>query len=294
MKYEMSNMECADKREVKIVLAGNCHGGVVALKSLQDEFVSIEVITEDDDIVSMLRTSDKIIKTFTETDVKLVVCAGFHSIVQKEILEEKTIINTHPSLLPKYRGMHGLVWGMLNFEEELGFSIHLMNEYIDDGDILEQFRVNYNGETSQEIMKLFDDYVEKNLGRVVRQFIKKEITPIKQNKKEATWVAKRNIEDCIIDFNKDNKYIDMLFKALVRPYPLPMIKVDNKLYEVNGYELISIKYETHIGRVVNIEDGHVYIKTKDGLLIIDKLIDFDTKELLKAPTLFKIGKRLWK
>ena len=65
MKYELSNMESADTREVKIVFAGNGHGGVVALKSLQDEFVSIEVITEDDDIVSMLRTSDKIIKTFT-------------------------------------------------------------------------------------------------------------------------------------------------------------------------------------------------------------------------------------
>ena len=55
--------------------------------------------------------------------------------------------------------MHGLVWAMLNFEEELGFSIHLMNKYIDDGDILEQFKIKYENQTSQEIMKKFDDYV---------------------------------------------------------------------------------------------------------------------------------------
>ena len=77
------------------------------------------------------------------------------------ILSKKIIINTHPSLLPKYRGVHALAWAMINMEEELGFSIHLMNEYVDDGDILEQFRVKYENQTAKEMLKLFDDYVEE-------------------------------------------------------------------------------------------------------------------------------------
>ena len=276
----------------QIIFAGDGHGGIVALKSLQKIFSSISIVSEDSDIAVLLRESDNIITSIEESDIDLVVCAGYHSIISKKVLRSKTIINTHPSLLPKYRGLHGLVWAMLNFEKEVGFTIHLMNEYIDDGDILEQYKLTYDGQTSQEIMEKFDRYVENSLGRDVKDYLEKKIIPKKQNREEATWVARRNIDDCIIDFNRSNQYLSMLFKALVRPYPLPMIQVNNKLYEVDGYKLINRQYEMHIGRVVNIEDEIVYIKTFDGLLLIDNLIDFDSKEKLKAKQILKLGQRL--
>ncbi len=275
-----------------LIFAGSGHGGVVALKSLQEKFPSIEVISEDREVLSLLRESDRKIDSFLDSSIELAICAGYKSIIPKDILEQKTIINTHPSLLPKYRGLHGLVWAMLNFEEKLGFTIHLMNEYIDDGDILEQFTINYKNQTSYEIMQLFDRYIRENLGRVVKEFLEGKITPIRQNREEATWVAKRNIDDCIIDFNMSNRYIDMLFKALVKPYPLPIIKKDNKLYEVDSYRLISRDYIANIGQVVNIEDKSIYIKIREGLLVVEKLIDFKTKESYFASEIFKMGERL--
>ena len=277
----------------EIIFAGSGHGGIVAFKSLQAEFKHINVITDDPEIISLLRNTDKKIESLNDNKIKIVVCAGYHSIISEETLNKKIIINTHPSLLPKYRGMHGLVWGMLNFEEELGFSIHLMNKYIDDGDILEQFKIKYENQTSQEIMKKFDDYVLNNLGRVVKEFLMGKITPQKQNRDDATWVCKRNIDDCVIDFNKSNKYINMLFKALVRPYPLPMIRIKNKLYEISNYQLKKVEYEMHVGRVINIEDNKAYIKVLEGILIIENLIDFETKEKVSdISKLLKIGQRL--
>ncbi len=275
-----------------IVFIGSGHGGVVALKSLQSCFKKIEVISKDKDILSILREEDITVNSLYDTQTDLVVCAGYKSIISEDILLKKTVINTHPSLLPKYRGMHGLVWAMLNYEEELGFTIHLVNKYIDDGDILEQFKIRYNNQTSKEIMDIFDNYIEKNLARVVTDFINHKITPTPQDRSKATWVAKRGIEDCVIDFNYDNRYIDMLFKVLVRPYPLPIIKNGDKKYEINGYTLITRDYRANIGQVVNIEDRKVYIKVKEGLLIIEKLIDYDTKESISASDIFKIGKRL--
>ena len=276
-----------------LIFAGEGHGGIVALISLQDEFPSIDIVSNDPNIIKLMRKSDRQVQSIDSTDsTDLVVCAGYHTIVTKDILKKKTIINTHPSLLPKYRGMHGLVWGMLNFEKKLGFTIHLMNEYIDDGDILDQYSMNYDGETSFEIMEKFDKYVEETLGTVVKKYVNGLISLKKQDKSQATWVAKRNLEDCIIDFNWDEPFIRMFFKALVRPYPLPMLKINNKLYEIDGYEFQTVNYYTHIGRVVNIENEHVYIKTKDGLLIINNLIEFETKSKLKAIELMKIGKRL--
>ena len=276
----------------KICFAGEGHGGVVALKSLQQNFKQIEVISKDEEIIELLRIEDCIVKSIENSSATLIVCAGYKSIISKNTLKKKTIINTHPSLLPKYRGLHGLVWAMLNFEKELGFSIHLMNEKIDDGDIIEQYKITYNGETSKEIMDKFDIYIENNLGRVVKQFINKEITPIKQNINRATWTPRRNIDDCIIDFNWNKKFIDIFFKALVRPYPLPILKVKDRLYEINGYKFIEINYYTQKGRVVNIDNDDVYIKTKDGLLLVNRLIDFDTKKTYKANNILKLGMRL--
>jgi len=276
----------------KLIFAGSGHGGVVAFKSLQHQFHSIEVVTDDSEIISLFRTTDKLISSFEESNLSTVVCAGYHAIVSKKVLENKTIINTHPSLLPKYRGLHGLVWAMLNFEKELGFTIHLMNEYIDDGEILEQYKMTYAEETSKEIMDKFDQYVEENLGSVVKKFLNKEITPQQNNRSQATWVPRRNLEDCIIDFSWSKKFIETFFKALVRPYPLPILKIKNELYEIEGHEFIEVDYYTHLGRVVNIEEGKVYIKTEDGLLIVSKLIHFETKKVYRADEILKLGMRL--
>lgn len=276
----------------EVIFAGSGHGAVVAIKSLQEFFDKIYLVTDDEYLLSILRNNDISINSINDSDINLVVCAGYKKIIPKDTLSQKTIINTHPSLLPKYRGLHGLAWAMLNHEEELGFTIHLMDEKIDNGDILEQYRVKYTDQTSQEIMALFDKYVLENLGRVVKEYLRGEIQPIKQDTSKATWVCKRNLDDCIINFNWSNKYIYKLFKVLVPPYPRPIIKISNNLLEVTKFELIDIKYHMHSGRVVNIDGDDVYIKTEDGLLIIKELVDYNSKNRVIPSSILKLGYRL--
>lgn len=277
----------------QIIFAGENHGGVAAFKSLQSTFKSIEVLSEDDTIINMMRKSDRRILSFEEARAPLAVCAAYRPLIGKEILDKITIINTHPSLLPKYRGVHALAWAMINMEKELGFSIHLMNEHVDDGDILEQFRVDYNNQTAQEMLNLFNEYVEQNLGRVVLDYMNNKITPIKQNREEATWVTKRNLTDCIVDFNQSHKQIKAMFRTLQPPYPYPIIKLKDVLYEIMNYQLIERKYEMHIGRVVNVEDDEVYIKTKEGLLITNKLREYESLKIFPASEILKRGQRLY-
>ena len=285
-------MDNSSRTTPQILFAGESHGGVAAFKSLQSSFSNIEVLSEDQIILKMMRSSDSRIFSFDEAKAPLAVCAAYRPLIGKEILDKMTIINTHPSLLPKYRGVHALAWAMINMEKELGFSVHLMNQYVDDGDILEQYRVDYNNQTAQEMLNLFDEYVEQNLGRVVLDYMNNKITPIKQNKEEATWVTKRNLTDCIIDFNQSHKQMEAMFRTLQAPYPLPMIQLKETLYEVMNYRLIECTYEMHIGRVVNIEDNDVYIKTKEGLLIINKLRQLKSLKIFSAAEILKRGQRL--
>ena len=47
-------------------------------------------------------------------------------------------LNIHDSLLPKYTGFSPLIWALINGEEEVGLTAHLMDEELDAGDIVLQ------------------------------------------------------------------------------------------------------------------------------------------------------------
>jgi methionyl-tRNA formyltransferase len=275
-----------------IIFAGSGHGGVSAFKSLQNYFGTVYYITDDEKIIKLARDVDTKINNFFEVDVNTVVFAGYMNFIPREYLKKKNFINTHPSLLPKYRGLHSLVWAMLNFEPTLGFSIHIINENMDDGPLLHQFSVKYEGQTSKQIMEYFDDCVEKELGKIVNGFLSGAILPKAQDSNKATWVPRRNLDDCIIDFNSSIEFIERLFKVLVSPYPLPIIKVDGVLYEVTNADFKKVDYYTHVGRVVNQECGAAFIKVSNGILIIKELRNLTTKEHCSVEDVLKLGKRL--
>jgi phosphoribosylglycinamide formyltransferase-1 len=75
--------------------------------------------------------------------VDLVVLAGFLWLVPPALVNNFTIINIHPALLPKYggKGMYGSKVHeavVENKESESGITIHYVNEMYDDGDIIFQ------------------------------------------------------------------------------------------------------------------------------------------------------------
>jgi phosphoribosylglycinamide formyltransferase-1 len=77
--------------------------------------------------------------------IELIILAGFLAKIPSELISlfPNRIINIHPSLLPKYGGkgmygehVHRAV--IANGEKNSGISIHLVNEYYDEGKILFQ------------------------------------------------------------------------------------------------------------------------------------------------------------
>jgi len=60
------------------------------------------------------------------------------------------IINIHPSLLPKYKGLHAIEQALDSGDDITGVSVHYVNEELDGGEIILQ----------QEVPILPDDDVE--------------------------------------------------------------------------------------------------------------------------------------
>ena len=100
-------------------------------------------------------------------DCEIIFSVGYLKKINSEIIENYEVINLHPSLLPKYKGLMTHKRMLINKEVKYGYSIHKVTEYLDDGEILSQNRKNistYNeDELSLNHKRLEHKYVFKDL-----------------------------------------------------------------------------------------------------------------------------------
>ena len=84
-----------------------------------------------------------IIDVFKAWKVDLIVLAGWMKIISPSFIKEfpNKIINLHPSMLPKYKGLHAIERALHSDDEVTGVSVHYVNEELDGGDIIIQREV---------------------------------------------------------------------------------------------------------------------------------------------------------
>ena len=70
--------------------------------------------------------------------IDLICLAGFMKIISKNFLKSyrKKIINIHPSLLPKYKGLNTFEKVLKNKDSITGCTVHYVNEKLDAGKII--------------------------------------------------------------------------------------------------------------------------------------------------------------
>tara|TARA_B100000378_G_scaffold256844_1_gene234833 strand:- start:990 stop:1532 length:543 start_codon:yes stop_codon:yes gene_type:complete len=87
------------------------------------------------------KDEDKMIKLFEVYNVDLIVLAGYMRVIKNPSKFPCPIINVHPSLLPKYKGLHAVEQAMEAGEEVTGCTVHYVNEELDGGEIIKQGEV---------------------------------------------------------------------------------------------------------------------------------------------------------
>ena len=111
----------------------------------------------------------------------LIVLAGYLKMIGPRLLEKYNIINTHPSLLPKYggKGMHGMNVHkavIANKEKYSGATIHFVNQEYDQGTIISQTQVEVSEtDTPESLAKKVQAAEKVQLIKVLNQFISGEI-----------------------------------------------------------------------------------------------------------------------
>ena len=75
--------------------------------------------------------------------INLICLAGFMKILSKKIINvyKNRILNIHPSLLPKYKGLNTHKRVIKNKEKFTGCTVHLVNSKLDSGKIILQKKI---------------------------------------------------------------------------------------------------------------------------------------------------------
>ena len=87
------------------------------------------------------KLEEEVLKLIIDYNVKLLVLAGYMRLLSKNFvnsLPSKFIVNVHPSLLPKYKGMNAVKQALDDSAQYTGVTIHYVDEGIDSGSIIRQ------------------------------------------------------------------------------------------------------------------------------------------------------------
>ena len=83
------------------------------------------------------KNEDSMRQLFEAWRVDLIVLAGYMRVIKDPLAFHCPIINVHPSLLPKYKGLHAVEQAMKAGEKETGCTVHYVNEELDGGAIID-------------------------------------------------------------------------------------------------------------------------------------------------------------
>ena len=199
----------------------------------------------------------------------LIITSAYGQIIPSEILDypKYKCINTHGSLLPKYRGASPIQSAIMNGETTTGMSIMYMNEKMDEGDILVQKTIDIDiHDTSTTLFNKMSQLTLDILLDFLPKLFNNDINPIKQDDSKATYthLLKKDIEH--IDFNDNVLNVYNHIRGLL-DNPGCHFVIKGKQYKIIDafYEVAdNFKPNTFIG----LFDNYLRIDCKDGFIKI--------------------------
>ena len=102
------------------------------------------------------KIENQILSVLKEHEIKMICLAGFMKILSKNFISKfrGKILNIHPSLLPKYKGLNTHQRAFNNKEKYSACTVHFVNSRIDSGRIILQKKVKISkNETKDSLAK---------------------------------------------------------------------------------------------------------------------------------------------
>ncbi len=162
--------------EVKLVLSdqGKAHALERARKA------SVEAVVLSPQRFSSREEYDQnLVNVLRDHQIDWVVLAGFMRILSPVFLAEFSgkVVNIHPALLPKYPGTHAIERAFEAGDQEVGVTVHFVDEGVDTGPIIMQegFEVEPN-ETLDQLTERVHTLEHRIYPKAINKVLKGEVS----------------------------------------------------------------------------------------------------------------------
>tara|TARA_B100001121_G_C18626033_1_gene591784 strand:+ start:453 stop:1037 length:585 start_codon:yes stop_codon:yes gene_type:complete len=125
------------KFKINLVLSNNINAG--GLKFARKRKIKNEIINYK----NINLAENKILYILKKNNIQLICLAGFMRILSKKFLKKfkGSVLNIHPSLLPRYKGLNTHIKVIQNRDKYSGCTVHYVNSKLDSGKIILQKKV---------------------------------------------------------------------------------------------------------------------------------------------------------
>lgn len=154
---DAQNSGIINSGEIKLVVSNNTDA--FALQRAEKAGIKTSVILKKN-FKDHSCFEDAIIQTLDSENIKLIVLAGFMSILSKKFTDhyKNRIINVHPALIPSFcgEGFYGLKVHEAALKKGVkvsGATVHFVNEIPDGGKIIDQKAVEVLDDDTPEILQ---------------------------------------------------------------------------------------------------------------------------------------------
>lgn len=229
--------------------------------------------------------SEEFATLLRELDPELIVVVAYGKILPVNVLEypKYGCINVHGSLLPEYRGAAPMQRAIIDGKKQTGITTMLMADGIDTGDMLLKGYVDIEENDNFEVIH---DKLGATGATVLLDTLKvlrtKGLSPIPQDDAQATYAAKIEKGDCVIDFSRPAREVHNRIRGL-SPIPLAFTHTpDRKMLKVITSELDGALSNQAPGTVVSLENGRITVACGEGCISLLTVLPEGKKRMSAA------------
>jgi methionyl-tRNA formyltransferase len=199
-------------------------------------------------------------------------------IISKDVIDRFPfgIINSHFSLLPRWRGPDPISFAILQGDSETGVSVMRIVEKLDEGDLLIQRGLDLESDiTTPELTEKLISLSHSLLIESLPLYINGDLMPYPQSQSPATYSHKLSKQDGVIDWNKSAETLEREIRAY---YGWPRSRT--RLGEI---DIIITKAhvdpESGIAGSIVTNNNRILVHCSKDALVIDRLIPLGKKEM---------------
>ncbi|WP_338985498.1 methionyl-tRNA formyltransferase [Spiroplasma endosymbiont of Diplazon laetatorius] len=220
----------------------------------------------------------------------MLTCAYGQFITQPIFDLFKNCVNTHASILPKYRGGSPIQFAIMNGEKTTGISLMKMVKKMDAGEVYYQEEIEI--EDKDDSASLFEKMAilgKKMIEEKLLDIFEGKIKGIEQDESKVTFAYNLKNEQEVIDWNKSAYEINNFIRAL-SPQPIAFTfigeeRIKIKLSRVirDDENIVTVDKIFANGEVISTDKEGIIVNTANGYLKILEL-QREGKKMVSAST----------